>query len=52
MHGGGSANLPRVTMTDGRMALSWASRKGWQASISSGSGLRFPGGRHFTTLQM
>ena len=26
--------------------------KGFQAAISSGSGSRFPGGRHFTTLAM
>ena len=47
-----AANLPRPTSTRGRIARICASRKGWQARISSGSGLRFCGGRHLMTLAM
>jgi hypothetical protein len=43
---------PRVTTTAGSRTSSWRRRYGAQAAISSGSGSRFPGGRHFTTLVM
>ena len=46
------AKFPRVTTTRGARKSSCASRYGRHASISVGSGSRFPGGRHFTTLQM
>ena len=46
------AVLPSATMTfgDTRSSCSW--RYGMHAATSSGSGRRFPGGRHFTMLQM
>ena len=47
-----TAKRPSATITLGRMAAIWALRKGSQDSISSGSGSRLPGGRHFTTLAM
>src|SRR5690348_8819445 len=43
---------PRQTMTFGWITSSWRKRKGEQVSTSSGSGVRFSGGRHLTTLQM
>ena len=46
------AVLPRQTMTLGSMAASWRSRNGMQVATSSFSGVRFSGGRHFTTLAM
>jgi hypothetical protein len=39
-------------MTLGEMTSSWRNKKGEQVPISSSSGVRFSGGRHFTTLQM
>ena len=47
-----TANRPSATTTRGRIAAICALRNGSQAAISSGSGSRFPGGRHFTTLAM
>jgi hypothetical protein len=47
-----TANRPSATTTRGRMAAIWAFRNGSQASISSGSGSRLAGGRHFTTFAM
>ena len=47
-----TANLPSATITRGRMRASWRFRNGSHAATSSGSGLRLPGGRHLTTLQM
>src|SRR4051812_17046696 len=46
------AKLPSVTTTRGSMNAICASRYGQHDSISSGSGSRLPGGRHFTTLAM
>ena len=46
------AKLPTVTTTLGAISSSWRSNQGLQAAISSGSGSRLPGGRHFTTLAM
>ena len=43
---------PSVTTTDGSSAATWRCRYGAQAAISSGSGSRLSGGRHFTTLVM
>ena len=43
---------PRVTTSAGSRASSWRVRNGAQAAISSGSGSRFSGGRHFTTFVM
>ncbi len=39
-------------MSEGSRTSSWRRRNGAQAAISSGSGSRFSGGRHFTTLVM
>ena len=39
-------------MTRGRIARIWLSRNGWQARTSSGSGLRFWGGRHLRIFPM
>src|SRR6185436_19402505 len=47
-----AANLPSATITFGRIEASCAFKNGSHASISSGSGFRLFGGRHFTTLQM
>ena len=47
-----SACLPRTSTTSGRIRRSWSSRKGEQASTSSGWGSRLPGGRHFRMLVM
>jgi len=46
------AGAPSATMTRGRIASIWAKRKREQVPTSSGSGARFSGGRHFTTLAM
>ena len=46
------AKFPSVTTTAGSMKPSCASRYGRQVSISTGSGSRLPGGRHFTTFAM
>src|SRR5207245_2595102 len=46
------ANLPRPTITVGRIISIFLSRNGWHAMISSGSGLRFSGGRHIKTFAM
>ena len=46
------AKLPSVQITFGRISSTWANRWASQASISSGSGSRFPGGRHLSTLAM
>src|SRR5918992_1857218 len=46
------AKLPKVTMTFGSTNRICSMRYGLQDSISSGSGSRFPGGLHMTTLQM
>ena len=43
---------PSAQIAFGRMTDSWRNRNSPQISISSGSGVRFSGGRHFTTLQM
>ena len=43
---------PSVTTSAGSRTSSWRRRKGRQAAISSGSGSRLPGGRHFTTFVM
>src|SRR5450756_400087 len=45
-------NLPRVTISFGLISANWRSRYPEHAWISSGSGSRFCGGRHFTTLVM
>ena len=47
-----AAKVPRQQMTLGWSAASWALRNGSQAAISSGWGVRFPGGRHLMMLQM
>ena len=47
-----TANLPSATIMRGRIAASWRFKKGSQDATSSGSGLRLPGGRHLSTLQM
>ena len=47
-----AAHAPRHTITFGSRASSWRIKYGEQVLISSGSGRRFSGGRHFTTLQM
>ena len=46
-----TAVAPRATMTFGETSASWSVRNELQAVISSGSGLRLSGGRHFTMLQ-
>ena len=43
---------PRVTTTAGSSTSSWRCRYGAHAAISSGSGSRLSGGRHFTTFVM
>ena len=43
---------PRVTTSAGSSTSSWRRRYGAQAAISSGSGSRLSGGRHFTTFVM
>ncbi len=43
---------PRVTTSAGSSVSSWRRRYGAQAAISSGSGSRLSGGRHFTTFVM
>jgi hypothetical protein len=43
---------PNAQIAFGRIAISCRYRNCPQISISSGSGVRLPGGRHFTTLQM
>ena len=43
---------PSAQMALGWIVSSWRYRNCPQISISSGSGVRFSGGRHFTTLQM
>ena len=47
-----SEKRPSVTTSAGSRTSSWRRRYGAQAAISSGSGSRLPGGRHFTTLVM
>jgi len=47
-----AANLPSATIMRGRIDASCFLRNGSHFSISSGSGLRLPGGRHFKMLQM
>jgi len=47
-----AANLPSATIMRGRMAASCFLRNGSHSAISSGSGLRLPGGRHFRTFVM
>ena len=47
-----AAVAPRATMIFGRITSTCRIRKGEQVSISSRSGARFCGGRHFTTLAM
>ena len=47
-----TAGVPRQTTTRGRMAAIYWKRNGEQVAISSGRGVRFSGGRHFTTLAM
>ena len=44
--------LPHLKQTRGRIVAIWRRRNGTQVAISSGSGKRLPGGRHFTTLAM
>jgi hypothetical protein len=39
-------------MTSGQMLRICSRKNGEHASISSGHGLRFPGGRHLMTLAM
>ncbi len=46
------AKLPRVTITRGWIREICSTSHGVHASISSGRGSRFPGGRHFTMLAM
>ena len=46
------AVAPSAQIAFGLMVISWRYRNCPQISISSGSGVRFSGGRHFTTLQM
>ena len=46
------AKLPSVITILGRINPIWRSSHGLHVSISSGSGSRFPGGRHFTTFAM
>src|SRR4051812_21975378 len=43
--------LPSVAITFGRISSTWRKRYGSQASFSSGTGSRLPGGRHLSTLQ-
>ncbi len=45
-----AAILPKATISRGATSSIWRSRNGAHAELSSGVGLRFPGGRHFTTL--
>ncbi len=47
-----AAKFPMARMTSGLIVWIWAMRNGLQAATSSGSGLRFRSGRHFTTLAM
>jgi len=47
-----TANLPSATITSGEISSSWRRRKGSQLATSSGSGLRFSGGRHLMTFAM
>src|SRR5690606_21783122 len=47
-----AADEPSPTTTFGWMMSIWRSRNGSQAATSSGSGVRFAGGRHLTTLAM
>ena len=47
-----AANFPSATITTGLMRAICACRNGEHCSISSGSGLRLSGGRHFTTFAM
>src|SRR6185369_9426297 len=47
-----TAKRPSATTILGPTAAICALRNGSHASISSGSGSRFPGGRHFTTFAM
>jgi hypothetical protein len=46
------ATLPRARITLGWMTPSCSARNGAHAASSSASGLRLPGGRHLTALQM
>jgi hypothetical protein len=44
------AKLPSVATSVGRISSIWWKRCDSQASISSGCGSRFPGGRHLSTF--
>ena len=46
------AVAPSATMTSGRTTSIWRKRNGEQVFASSGSGVRLPGGRHFTMFAM
>lgn len=46
------AGLPSVTIISGQMLRICSRKNGEQASTSSGRGLRFPAGRHLSTLAM
>ena len=46
------AKLPRVTTTRGWIKETCSTSHGVHASISSGRGSRFPGGRHLTMFPM
>jgi hypothetical protein len=46
-----TAVLPIATMTFGSIAASCSCKYGMHVSISTGVGVRLPGGRHFTMLQ-
>ena len=45
-----AVTAPRATITSGRMISICCFRNGTHFSISSGMGVRLPGGRHLTTL--
>src|SRR3989338_5051152 len=47
-----AATAPKTQITDGRTMAICSRRNGKHASTSSGSGVRLPGGRSFSTLQM
>ena len=47
-----AAGRPSATMSFGCSSAICRARNGWQAAISSGSGVRLLGGRHFTVLAM
>ena len=45
-----AANVPSATMTFGLIVSTCRNRNGSHCSTSSGSGLRFSGGRHLMTF--